>query len=81
MASEAVCYGRSMTRNLGTADRLLRLVVGVMILGLYGALTSPLRYFTLLGLIPVGTALTGNCPLYTLLGISTLRKNSLKPQT
>jgi hypothetical protein len=69
-----------MTRNMGIADRLLRLVVGAVILGLYGALTPPLRYFTLLGLLPVGTALTGNCPLYTLLGTSTLRKNPLKPQ-
>jgi len=68
----------SMTRNLGTIDRLLRIVFGAMLLGLYGALQPPWRYLTLLGLIPLGTALTGNCPLYSLLGISTLRKNSGK---
>ena len=67
-----------MTRNLGTPDRLLRLVAGAMVLGLYGALLSPWRYLASLGLIPLGTALTGNCPLYTVLGISTLRK---KPAT
>ena len=65
-----------MRRNVGTVDRIIRLVLGVLILGLYGALQPPLRYFTLLGLIPLGTALTGNCPLYSLLGISTASKAS-----
>ena len=68
-----------MTRNLGIADRLLRVALGAVMLGLYGALEPPLRYLALLGLIPLGTALTGNCPLYTLLGISTLRKAAGKP--
>lgn len=61
-----------MRRNIGGFDRLIRLVIGVLLLGLYGALEPPLRYVTLIGLIPLGTALVGNCPLYTLLGISTL---------
>jgi hypothetical protein len=65
-----------MTRNIGTADRIIRLVLGVGILGLFGALTGPVRYLTLLGLIPLGTALTGNCPLYSLLGISTAARPS-----
>jgi hypothetical protein len=60
-----------MTRNLGMLDRLIRLVIGVMILGLYGALEPPLRYLTLVGLIPLGTALVGSCPIYTLFGWST----------
>jgi len=62
-----------MTRNLGMLDRGIRLVVGLMILGLYGALEPPLRYLTLVGLIPLGTALLGSCPIYTLLGFSTRR--------
>lgn len=63
-----------MKRNIGAGDRLLRIMLAAMILGLYGALEPPWRYLTLLGLIPLGTALTGNCPLYTALGISTLRR-------
>ncbi len=62
-----------MIRNVGTIDRGIRLVIGVLILGLYGALEPPWRYVTLLGLIPVGTALTGNCPMYTLFGINTCK--------
>ncbi len=64
-----------MTRNIGTADRAIRLVLGVLALGLYGALDAPWKYLALAGLIPIGTALTGNCPLYTLLGISTCRSS------
>lgn len=67
-----------MTRNLGIADRLVRIVIAAILLGLYGALQPPWRYLTLFGLIPLGTALTGNCPLYSRLGISTLRKKSVK---
>lgn len=57
-----------MIRNMGYGERALRGAVGLAILGLYGALTPPLQYLTLLGLIPFGTALTGYCPLYAWLG-------------
>jgi hypothetical protein len=63
-----------MPRNVGTLDRAVRLVIGIGVLGLYGALEPPLRYVTLLGLIPLGTGLLGNCPMYTLFGISTCPK-------
>lgn len=63
-----------MPRNVGKLDRVVRLVIGIGVLGLYGALQPPLRYLTLLGLIPLGTALLGNCPMYTLFGISTCAK-------
>lgn len=57
-----------MQKNIGKVERLVRLILGGMILGLYGALPAPWNYFTLIGLIPVGTALTGYCPLYAMLG-------------
>lgn len=50
-------------RNIGYGERALRAAVGLGILGLYGATVPPLQYFTLLGLIPLGTALTGFCPI------------------
>jgi hypothetical protein len=58
-------------RNIGSFDRLIRLVVGVVLLGLFGALTGPWKYVTLLGLLPLGTALTGHCPVYSKLRIDT----------
>jgi len=59
--------------NTGRFDRAVRLVVGLVILGLYGASDPPLKYFTLLGLLPLATGLSGFCPLYRLLGVSTRR--------
>ncbi len=60
-----------MTRNVGTIDRTLRLLAGLGVLGLYGALESPYKYLTLVGLLLLGTAITGTCPLYSVLGIDT----------
>ncbi len=57
-----------MTRNMSALDRGVRLVAGIVILGLYGALTPPWQYLTLIGLLPLGTALTGYCPTYAAFG-------------
>ena len=50
-------------RHMPAWDRVLRLVLGVLILGLYGAVPVPWRYLTLVGLLPLGSALTGFCPI------------------
>ena len=60
--SQIAAMERKM-RNICSGDRLVRLVLGVLILGLYGALPSPWRYLALTGLVPLGAALTGFCPL------------------
>lgn len=52
-----------MRANIGAMERVVRLVGGILILGLYGALPEPWRYLTLVGLLPFGTALTGFCPV------------------
>ena len=70
-----------MIRNVGNFERMARLVVGVMILGLYGALDAPWRYLTLIGLLPLGSALTGFCPLYTRLGWNRYRPFSRRRST
>lgn len=57
-----------MVRNVGNIERVVRLIIGILILGLYGALDPPWRYLTLVGLIPLGSALTGFCPIYARLG-------------
>jgi DUF2892 family protein len=57
-----------MFRNLGIAERVARVIVGLAVLGLYGALDSPWKYVTLIGLIPLGTGLLGHCPVYRALG-------------
>ncbi len=54
--------------NISPADRVARFVIGAGILGLFGALPAPWRYLTLVGLIPLGTSLTGHCPMYAAIG-------------
>ena len=58
-----------MTRNIPAWERGARILFGVVILGLFGALDEPWKYLTLIGLVPLGTGLVGSCPVYTLLGI------------
>ena len=55
-----------MSPFLRPLDRAARLLVGVAALSFFGALASPWRYLTLLGLPLIGTALVGWCPLYAL---------------
>jgi hypothetical protein len=61
-----------MNPNVGNLDRILRIVVGVLLVG-YAIFSTnvPYSYFAWLGIIPIGTALFGYCPLYAILGIRT----------
>jgi hypothetical protein len=56
-------------RNVGSTDRLIRMVVGAGILAL--AFVGPRTPWGYLGLIPLLTAAFGTCPAYSLLGINT----------
>jgi hypothetical protein len=62
-----------MTRNVGGIDRILRIVVGLALIGL--AATGTVGWWGWIGLVPLGTALVGFCPLYPLLGINTCGGN------
>ena len=58
-----------MTRNEGTVDRVLRVIVGLAILSL--AFVGPKSAWGYVGLIPLITGLVGTCPIYMILGIRT----------
>lgn len=60
-----------MTANIGNTDRVIRLVVGVAILSLIFVLDGSARWWGLIGLIPIATAVFRYCPPYALLGINT----------
>lgn len=59
-----------MKMNVGKADRIVRIVLGLVIIGIGVWLKS---WWGLIGLIPLGTALINFCPIYHLLGVSTCR--------
>ncbi len=56
-------------RNEGTVDRVLRVVAGAALLSL--VFVGPETPWGWIGLVPLVTGLAGNCPVYSLLGIST----------
>jgi hypothetical protein len=62
-----------MKVNMGGTDRVIRIVVGVVILGLGLVFRS---WWGLIGLLPLGTGLVGFCALYVPLGISTRKAAS-----
>lgn len=60
-----------MHTNVGTVDRVLRIAVG---LGLIGATaTGAIGPWGWIGAVPLVTALVGWCPAYTLLGVNTCK--------
>lgn len=60
-----------MTRNIGPIDKAVRIVHGLVLLSLIFVLQGELRWVGLIGVVPLLTALVGNCPLYSVLGLST----------
>lgn len=60
-----------MKPNVGTADRIVRVLAGLALLSLLGLIEGPWKWLGLVGFLPLITAAVGFCPLYTLLGIST----------
>ena len=59
-----------LRQNVGTADRVIRVVLGIVLLT-FGLAQGTAAWWGWLGLIPLATGLAGSCPLYTWLGIST----------
>lgn len=60
-----------MTANVGTTDRFIRVVLGVVLLSLLYFLEGNVRWFGLIGLIPLATAIFSWCPAYRLFGWNT----------
>ena len=54
--------------NVGGIDRVLRVIVGLVLLSL--VFVGPKTYWGLIGLIPLITAAIGSCPLYSIIGVS-----------
>lgn len=63
-----------METNEGTVDRLFRMVIGIVLLGVWAGMNVPYRTVLLIiGLIALVTGLTGFCAIYKLLGVSTCK--------
>ena len=58
-----------MKTNEGGIDRMVRIVAGLVLLGLMAMGT--IGWWGWLGVVPLVTGLIGWCPAYTLLGMNT----------
>lgn len=55
--------------NVGGIDRILRILAGLVLLGL--TLAGSVGVWGWIGLVPLATGLLGTCPLYSVLGFNT----------
>ena len=58
-----------MKCNVGGVDRTLRIIVGLVLIGL--AISSTVGVWAWIGVVPLATGLFRFCPAYPLLGINT----------
>lgn len=65
-----------MKQNIGDTDKIIRLLVGLVIVGLGIYFKS---WLGIIGIVPIITALLNYCPGYHLLGRST-SKTPAKPE-
>jgi len=61
-----------MKANVGGVDKILRIVAGLVLIGL--AIAGIGTPWTWIGVVPLATGLINFCPLYLLVGTSTCKK-------
>ncbi len=64
-----------MIKNIGGIERIIRILAGLVLIGL--AATGTVAWWGWLGLVPLATGLMGWCPPYSLLGINTCRNRNV----
>ncbi len=62
-----------MKTNVGSMDRIIRIVVGLALIGL--TLTGNIGVWGWLGVVALATGAIGWCPPYAILGINTCKTN------
>jgi hypothetical protein len=64
-------------KNVGTIDRVVRIVVGIALLAVFALnmVAAPWSYLVaLIGIIALVTGAVGTCALYSLIGVNTAGK-------
>lgn len=60
-----------MKTNVGSTERVIRIILGLVLIGL--AATGSIGLWGWLGVVPLATGLAGWCPPYAMFGISTCK--------
>ncbi len=58
-------------KNVGKTDKIIRIIIGLVLLSMFFFVDGNAKYFGVLGIIPLYTGLSGKCFLYKVLGINT----------
>lgn len=58
-------------KNVGSTDKVIRYIIGVLLLSLLFIIPGNLKFLGLIGLVPILTAAFSFCPLYAIFGIKT----------
>ena len=66
-----------MIKNVGQVDRVIRIVVGLLLISL--VFIGPQTVWGWIGIIPLATAFISFCPAYRLFGISSAKKQDQAP--
>lgn len=66
-----------MIRNVGTWDRALRIVIGLVLIAL--TLMGTIGAWGWIGVVPLATGLVSRCPIYGMLGMSTCPLERKRP--
>ena len=61
-----------MKLNVGGADRILRILAGVVLIGL--AATGTVGVWGWIGVVPLVTGIFKFCPAYAMIGVNTCQK-------
>ncbi len=59
--------------NVGTVDRALRVIVGLLLIAM--VFVGPQTAWGWIGIVPLVTGLTKRCPAYSLFGVSTCSRS------
>ncbi|MEW6764476.1 MAG: DUF2892 domain-containing protein [Pseudomonadota bacterium] len=62
-----------MKTNVGIADMIVRIFVGVVLIGM--AITGVIGWWGYIGIIPILTGIVRFCPAYAILGLNTKDKH------
>ena len=60
------------TTNVGSADRIARIVLGIVLIAL--VFVGPRTPWGWIGVVPLVTGFLRTCPLYSLIGVNTCKK-------
>jgi hypothetical protein len=64
-----------MKKNIGATDKMVRIIAGIILILILVFVQTGFRWVGLLGIVLLGTAFLGTCPLYLPFGINTNKKN------